>query len=84
VRFRCEVDDEGNLVITIRNDAGIAIRDVETAVQHGDASGAQRELRRTLRGPFEPGEVAQLAIGLGPYTSAAGCPVSIVTARVAD
>jgi predicted Zn-dependent protease len=84
VPFRCDAGGDGNLVVTIRNDAGIAIRDVEIAVQYADASGTRRELRRTLRGPFEPGEVAPLATGLGPYNSAAGCPVSIVTARVAD
>ncbi len=79
----CEADGSGNLVVSVRNDAGIQITDVQVRVTYNDAG---RQAQRTfgIGGQIPPGQVASVNTGLGPYTSSAGCPATVVAARIAE
>ena len=83
VSRRCDVGTNGRLIVSIRNDAAIAIRDVQVIVEYADTAGRQQQLRRNIGGRLEPGEVASADTGLGPYTGT-DCPVRVVAARVAE
>ena len=68
------VDSTGRVVIAVQNRAQVAVRSVELQVAIVDATG------RATQGPIrvssgsraiEPGEIAEIATGLGPVTTAA-------------
>jgi predicted Zn-dependent protease len=80
---RCDAGSNGRLVVSIRNDAPIAVRDVQVLVDYKDDDGRPQQLRRNIGGRLEPGEVASADTGLGPYTGT-DCPVRVVAAQIAD
>ena len=84
LQTRCDADRNGDLVVSIRNAAGVRVRNVSVAVQVRDASGVPRQLERTVRASLDPGEVVSIPTGLGPWTPGAGCPVRVTGAQLAD
>ena len=80
---RCDVGSNGRLIVSIRNEAPLAVRDVQIVVDYTDSAGRPQQLRRNIGGRLESGEVASADTGLGPYTGA-DCPVRVVSARIAD
>lgn len=80
---RCDAGANGRLVVSVRNDAAVAVRDVQVEVEYSDSAGRPQLLRRNIGGRLEPGEVASADTGLGPY-SGADCPVRVVSAQIAD
>ena len=69
--------------MSVRNDASVAVRDIQVLIDYTDNAGRQQQLRRNIGGRLEPGEVASADTGLGPYTGT-DCPVQVVSARIAD
>lgn len=83
VPLRCDVGSNGNLVVTVRNDAPVAIRDVQVQVQMTDGSGNVRRVNRRVGGRIEPGQVVQTDTGLGPYNGST-CPAQVIAARIVE
>lgn len=80
---RCGADSQGNLVVAVRNEAGVQVRDIVIAISYTDNAGIRRQSQHSIRGPVLPGDVANVATGLGPY-SGTTCPATVVSARVAE
>ena len=80
--LRCDADSSANLVVSVQNKTGLAIRAVEVAISYAEA-GQQRVVRRSIAGQIAPGKVASVNTGLGPYT-AGSCPVEVVAAQMVE
>ena len=80
---RCDAGTNGRLIVSVRNDAPVAVRDVQVLVDFTDSAGRPQQLRRNVGGVLQPGEVASADTGLGPYTGP-DCPVTVVAASVAE
>lgn len=80
---RCDPDADGDLVVSVRNDTELALADVTVLVEYADATGRARQQRQTIRGPLQPGEVARVQTGLGPYTGSS-CPATVTGARIVE
>ena len=80
---RCDAGNNSRLIVSVRNDASVAVRDIQVLIDYTDNAGRQQQLRRNIGGRLEPGEVASADTGLGPYTGT-DCPVQVVSARIAD
>ncbi len=80
---RCEAGSNGRLVVSVRNDAPLAITGVQVQIEYTDSAGRTQRIRRNVGGRLEPGQVASADTGLGPYTST-DCPVKVIAARIAD
>ena len=79
----CDADSNGNLLVSVRNDAGIQITGVEVSVSYND--GGQTATRRfAIRGQIPPGQVASVNTGMGPYAPGGQCPATVVAAQVAE
>ncbi|MDH3545773.1 MAG: M48 family metalloprotease [Gammaproteobacteria bacterium] len=83
VQHRCDAGANGRLVVSVKNNSSVAVRDVQVVVDYRDNLGQLQQLRRNVGGRLEPGEVASADTGLGPYTGP-DCPVRVIAARVAD
>jgi len=79
----CEAGTDGNLVVLVQNNANVAVTDVQVAIRLGDATGRTQRVNRSIRGIVDPGEIASVNTGLGPYTGGS-CPVEVVSARLAE
>ena len=84
LRIGCFPDDDGNLAVAVRNATPVAVGDIRFAVQYRDSNGAPRTREGSIRGPLTPGQRADRATGIGPWTEAAGCPVRVISARVVN
>ena len=80
---RCAVGENGRLVVSVRNDAPLAITGVRIQIDYTDNTGRTQQIRRNVGGRLEPGQVASADTGLGPYTGT-DCPVRVISARIAD
>jgi beta-barrel assembly-enhancing protease len=80
----CEADEEGNLVVLVKNNTPVPVTGVGIALQFRDESGVPRRVDRRIGGVIPPGQVVSLRTGLGPYTPGSGCPVQVFGARVAE
>lgn len=80
---RCDVGNSGQLMVSVRNDAPLAVRDIQIQVDYTDSAGRVKQLRRNIGGRLEPGGVATADTGLAPY-SGGDCPVKVIAARIAD
>jgi tetratricopeptide (TPR) repeat protein len=83
VPYRCDADSGGNLVVSVKNETPVDIRDVQFVVTYTDNAGIQRQLRKLVPGRIPAGEIRSIATGLGPYNGAS-CPVTILAAELAD
>ena len=83
VPFACAAGSNGNLVVSVRNDAPIAITGVQIEVTYTDNVGSAKRVSRSVGGRIEPGQIAKTDTGLGPYAGS-NCPVSVTAARLAD
>jgi predicted Zn-dependent protease len=84
IRYGCYADNGANLVVAVANATPVPIRDVRFAIQYRDNAGFTRSREELIRGTIQPGQRADVNTGLGPYTEGGGCPVSIVSAAVAE
>lgn len=83
VPHRCDAGSDGKLVVSVRNDAPIAITGVKIEVSYTDSAGKARRLSRNVGGRIEPGQIAKTDTGLGPYAGT-NCPVTVTAARLAE
>lgn len=81
---RCDADTNGKLVVSVKNDTTVQIADVRIAVQYTDASGRQQQVQHSVRGQIPPGQIASVNTGLGPYTAGSNCPVTVISAKIAE
>lgn len=81
---RCDPAANGELVVSIKNNTTVPLRDIRLAVQVRDSAGVPRRMDRRLSGTIAGGEVVSVPTGLGPYTAGSGCPVEILSARPAQ
>ena len=84
LQYGCFADSGGNLIVAIANATTVAIRDVRFVIQYRDSNGMTRNREESIRGPIAAGQRSDLNTRMAPYTSAAGCPVQITGARIAD
>ncbi|MDH5304068.1 MAG: M48 family metalloprotease [Gammaproteobacteria bacterium] len=79
----CGAGNQGQLMVSVRNDAPLAITAVQVQVDYTDSAGRAQQLRRNVGGRLEPGQVATADTGLAPY-SGSGCPAKVISARIAE
>jgi predicted Zn-dependent protease len=79
----CSIGKQGQLMVSVRNDAPLAVTGVQVQVDYTDGAGRAQQLRRFVGGRLEPGQVATADSGLAPYNGN-GCPATVITARLAD
>ena len=84
IQHRCDADSQGQLVVSVRNNTPISVTGVEFVIQVTNSAGGVRNIGQRVNRQLQPGEVAQVATGLGPYNSSAGCPVRISAARAVN
>lgn len=80
----CDADASGNLRVSIRNDAGLPISGVQIEVTYSDNSGRTAIKRHSIQGQVQPGQIASVNTGIGPYTAGSQCPAEVVAAQVAE
>ena len=81
---RCDPDNSGKLVVSVKNNTSLEITGVRIALQYTDNAGVQRRVDRRISGTIGPGKVASVNTGLGPYSAGSRCPATVVAARVAE
>ena len=81
---RCDPDNDGNLVVTLKNNTAVTIDNIGFVVEYTDANGRHRSERRKVAAELEGGEISSVNTRLGPYSAGANCPVRITSARIAD
>ncbi len=74
----CSVDSRGMLVISVRNDAPLAVAGVQVAVAYTDSLGRRQERRFGVGGRLAPGDVASADTGM---TAGSSCPARVVAAQ---
>jgi len=79
---RCDPDARGNLVVSVKNETSLAVRGVVFVVQYTDAAGRNQQSRHAVPGRLDPGKVASVNTGLGPYTAGSQCPATVVSAEI--
>jgi tetratricopeptide (TPR) repeat protein len=84
IQHRCDVDSQGQLVVSIKNNTPVRVSGVTFVVQVSSSAGGARNIEQRVGRTMEPGAVVQVATGLGPYSSAAGCPVRITAAHAVN
>ena len=84
VARRCDADANGDLVVSVRNETPVPVTDIAVRVSYTGDDGRARQLERRVTGRLDPGEISSISTGIGPYTSASGCPAQVVAARVAE
>ncbi len=83
VAHGCEAGSNGNLVVLVQNKTAVTLRDIRVAISLSDSANRTRQVERTFPGGLEPGKVASLDTGLGPYAGGA-CPVQVIGATPPD
>ncbi len=78
---RCDADSNGNLIVSVQNQASVPVTGVRIAVSYSDSVGRPQQMLRDIDGILQSGQVASVNTGLGPY-SGGSCPVEVVAARV--
>ena len=81
VKHRCDADANGNLIVSVQNQAGIPVAGVRIAVQYTDNYGRTQQLVKAINGQIASGQIANVNTGLGGYTGAS-CPVTVIAAQV--
>jgi len=84
VSRRCDAASNGNLVVSVRNDTNLRMRDITVTVGFTAQDGRARTLERRVRGTLDPGAIASIDTGLGPYQPGTPCPATVTYARVAQ
>ena len=80
----CDADGKGNLIVSVRNDAGVTIGGVKVAVSYSDASGRSTRRVFSIRGQIPPGQIASVNTGMGPFTPGSSCPAEVASAQVVN
>ena len=80
---RCDADNAGNLVVSVKNTTAWPIEGVQIEVAYTDASGRAQTVRQSISGRIAPDAIASVNTGLGPYTGGS-CPAEVVAARYAE
>ena len=81
---RCDPDGSGNLVVSVKNNTPLAITGVSIVVYYSDSTGKQQRINRNISGTIDPGKIASVNTGLGPYTAGSDCLATVVSARVVE
>ncbi len=81
---RCDPDDGGNLVVSVKNDTSVQVTGVRVGVQYTDSAGRQQQSQYAIRGQIPPGQIASVNTGLGPYTAGSNCPATVIAAEIAE
>jgi beta-barrel assembly-enhancing protease len=84
IAHACSADGNANLVVSIRNDSAVAVSGVQIEVSYADNYGRQQQQRFNIAGRVEPGKIAGVNTGMGPYDANSGCPARVVAAEVED
>ena len=79
----CDKGSNGNLMISVRNEATIAITGVEVQVDYSDNYGNTRREIISVGDRIEAGQVAQADSGIRVYEGTT-CAAAVIAARVAD
>jgi hypothetical protein len=79
----CEPGSNGNLLISVRNDAAIAITGVEVQLDYSDNYGNTRREIIAVGDRIEAGQLAHADSGIRVYEGTR-CAAKVIAARVAD
>ncbi|MDH3748394.1 MAG: M48 family metalloprotease [Gammaproteobacteria bacterium] len=81
VKHRCDADANGNLIVSVQNQAGVPVGGVRIAVQYTDNYGRTQQLVKAINGQIASGQIASVNTGLGGYTGSS-CPATVIAAHV--
>ena len=81
IPYACSVDSRGMLVVSVRNDAPLAVSRVQVALAYTDSLGRRQERRLGIAGRLAPGDVASVNTGM---TAGSSCPVRVAAAQPED
>jgi predicted Zn-dependent protease len=80
---RCDADAAGNLVVSVKNNTGVAIEGIQIAISYTDSAGRPQRVVQSVRGQLPPAGVTALNTGMGPYNGG-DCPVEVVAAQIVE
>ena len=80
----CSADGNAKLIVSVRNDTPMPITGVQVTVSYTNAAGQPQQPRFDIGGQIQPGQVASVNTGLGPYTAGSSCPAKVVAASVVE
>lgn len=81
---RCDPDNNGNLVVSVKNGTSVPLDRIRIAIDYTDGAGRLRRIERRIDRRLGPEQVATVETGLGPYAAGSNCPATITSARVAE
>jgi predicted Zn-dependent protease len=84
IAHACSADGNGNLVVSVRNEAPLAVTGIRVAVSYEDSDGRAQQRQYGVGGRVEPGKIASVSTGMGPYVAGSGCPAQVVAAEVEE
>ena len=84
VSRRCDANNAQELVVSVRNDTNLTIAGVVVAIDINGNDGRRRRLEQRVTSRIGAGQIASVNTGLGPYSAGAGCPVTVIAARIID
>lgn len=84
ILHRCDPDNQGNLVVAVKNNTPVTLGDITFSVQYRDNYGQPRQVNQRVPGQLDGGQVTSVATGLGPYNAGSDCPVVITGASVSE
>ena len=79
----CDAGSNGNLIISVRNDAAISISGVRVQLDYSDNYGNTRREIVAVGGRIEAGQLAQTDTGIRVYEGTS-CKAQVIAAHVAD
>jgi predicted Zn-dependent protease len=80
---RCDPGNNGNLVVSVKNETTVQVAGVQIVVEYADSAGRRLQRGFNVGGRLAPGEIASVDTGMGPYQGG-DCPATVVAAEVVD
>jgi len=81
---RCDVDNGGKLIVTVKNDTTVTIKGVAMNVTYRDPAGYSRTAQRSVRGRIAPDQVISIDTGLVAYGAGSSCGATVVAALIVE
>jgi len=84
VSRRCDAADNGNLIVTLRNDTSATVTEIGVTIDYVGSDGRRRAVERVYGRSLPSGGIGRLDTGLGPYQQGSTCPATVTSVSVAQ
>ena len=82
VSSRCDADQNGNLVVSLRNDTSRAMVGIGVTVEFVRSDGQRQAVDRVYSRSLASGGIGRLVTGLGPYPPGSACRTNVTSVRL--